>query len=302
MRQPPDTQTIAAVDANAPGPERGDWTIDQQWDRYTANEHLVWKTLYERQARMLEGRACDEFLAGMRALSIAPHEIPDFRRLSEMLMKHSGWQVVAVPGLVPDEVFFEHLANRRFPAGQFIRSAEKLDYVPEPDVFHDVFGHVPLLMNPIIADYIQAYGVGCLRAKERGVLDLLARLYWYTVEFGLVEQRDGLRLYGAGIVSSYAESLFALDAASPNRVRFRLPRVMQTDYRIDDFQETYFVIRNFDELLQLAQTDFEPLYAQVRGLAALQPGTMRADDVLLNAGTGTYHRAKAKINEVAEMT
>jgi phenylalanine-4-hydroxylase len=301
MQRLPDTIASAAADAAAPGPECGDWTIDQQWERYTAEEHLVWKTLYERQARMLEGRACDEFLAGMHALSIAPHEIPDFRRLSDVLMKHSGWQVVAVPGLVPDEVFFEHLANRRFPAGQFIRNAQQLDYVKEPDVFHDVFGHVPLLMNPIIADYIQAYGVGCLRAKERGVLDLLARVYWYTVEFGLVEQKDGLRLYGAGIVSSYAESLFALDADSPNRVRFRLPRVMQTDYRIDDFQETYFVIRNFDELLQLVQMDFEPLYAQVRDLPALQPGTIRPDDVLLNPGSGSYHRAKAKINETVEM-
>jgi phenylalanine-4-hydroxylase len=301
MRQLPETIASAAVAATAPGRERGDWTIDQQWDRYTAEEHRVWKTLYERQTRMLAGRACDEFLAGMRALPIAPHEIPDFRRLSEVLMKRSGWQVVAVPGLVPDEVFFEHLANRRLPAAQFIRKAQQLDYLEEPDVFHDVFGHVPLLMNPMIADYIQAYGVGGLRAKERGVLELLARVYWYTVEFGLVEQKDGLRLYGAGIVSSYTESLFALDAASPNRVRFRLPRVMQTDYRIDDFQETYFVIRDFDELFELAQTDFEPLYAQVRGLAPLQPGTIRSDDVLLNAGTGSYHRDKAQNNELVSL-
>jgi phenylalanine-4-hydroxylase len=296
MPQLPDV--IDPVAATALGGELGDWTIDQQWERYTAQEHLVWKTLYERQARMLVGRACDEFLAGMAALSITRHEIPDFRRLSDVLMKHSGWQVVAVPGLVPDEVFFEHLANRRFPAGQFIRNAQQLDYVQEPDVFHDVFGHVPLLMNPIIADYVQAYGVACLRAKERGVLDLLARVYWYTVEFGLVEQQDGLRLYGAGIVSSYAESVFALDAASPNRVRFRLARVMQTDYRIDDFQETYFVIGQFDELLQLAENDFEPLYAQVRGLPVLQPATLLADDVLLHAGSGNYHRTKAMNNEM----
>ncbi|MFC5461316.1 phenylalanine 4-monooxygenase [Massilia niabensis] len=278
--------------AAASGGERGDWTIDQQWDRYTAQEHLVWKTLYERQASMLAGRACDAFLAGMRALSIGSSGIPDFRRLSELLIRQTGWQVVAVPGLVPDEVFFEHLAKRQFPAGQFIRKPEQLDYLQEPDVFHDVFGHVPLLTNPVIADYLQAYGVAALQAKERGVLALLARVYWYTIEFGLVEQKDGLRLYGAGIVSSYAESLFALDSASPNRIRFRLPRVMQTDYRIDDFQETYFVIRDLDELLALAHTDFAPLYAQVRGLEALQPRAVLPDDVLLNAGTGTYHRAR----------
>lgn len=271
---------------------RADWTIDQQWERYTPAQHQVWKTLHERQGRMLPGRACDEFLAGMRSLPIAPDRIPDFRRLSEVLMQHTGWQVVAVPGLVPDEVFFEHLANRRFPAGQFIRSADQLDYLQEPDVFHDVFGHVPLLMNPIIADYIQAYGVGGLRAKEKGVLDLLARVYWYTVEFGLVQQKDGLRLYGAGIVSSYTESIFALDDASPNRVRFDLPRVMQTDYRIDDFQETYFVIRDLDELLQLAHTDFAPLYELVQQKQVLQPGAILSEDVLVTRGTGSYHNFK----------
>lgn len=278
--------------SNAP---RADWTIDQQWERYTPEQHAVWKTLYERQTKLLLGRACDEFVAGMKALPIAPDKIPDFRQLSEVLKQHTGWEVVAVPGLVPDEVFFEHLANRRFPAGQFIREASQLDYLQEPDVFHDVFGHVPLLMNPIIADYIQAYGVGGLRAKEKGVLDLLARVYWYTVEFGLVEQKDGLRLYGAGIVSSYTESIFALDDASPNRVRFDLGRVMQTDYRIDDFQETYFVIRDLDELLQLAHTDFAPLYAQVQHLPVLQPGTILPQDQLVSRGIGTYHNAKRKV-------
>lgn len=278
--------------SDLPPGQRDDWTIDQQWEQYTPEQHQVWKTLFERQSKLLEGRACDEFLAGMRALPIAPDKIPDFRQLSEVLMQHTGWQVVAVPGLVPDEVFFEHLANRRFPAGQFIRSADQLDYLQEPDVFHDVFGHVPLLMNPIIADYIQAYGVGGLRAKEKGVLDLLARVYWYTVEFGLVQQKDGLRLYGAGIVSSYTESIFALDDASPNRVRFDLPRVMQTDYRIDDFQETYFVISDLDELLQLAHTDFAPLYEQVQQKPVLQPGTILSDDVLVTRGTGSYHNFK----------
>ncbi|WP_373990779.1 phenylalanine 4-monooxygenase [Duganella sp. BuS-21] len=278
--------------SDLPPGQRDDWTIAQQWEQYTPEQHQVWKTLFERQSKLLEGRACDEFIAGMRALPIAPDRIPDFRQLSEVLMQHTGWQVVAVPGLVPDEVFFEHLANRRFPAGQFIRGADQLDYLQEPDVFHDVFGHVPLLMNPIIADYIQAYGVGGLRAKEKGVLDLLARVYWYTVEFGLVQQKDGLRLYGAGIVSSYTESIFALDDASPNRVRFDLARVMQTDYRIDDFQETYFVIRDLDELLQLAQTDFAPLYEQVQQRPLLQPGSILEQDAVVTRGTGNYHNFK----------
>jgi len=228
----------------------------------------------------------------MHTLPIAPDEIPDFRRLSDVLMRHTGWQVVAVPGLVPDDVFFEHLANRRFPAGQFIRDAGHLDYLQEPDVFHDVFGHVPMLLNPIMADFVQAYGRGGLAARDKGVLDLLARVYWYTVEFGLMQQGDGLRLYGAGIVSSYTESIFALEDPSPNRIRFDLARVMQTDYRIDDFQETYFVIRSLDELLALASTDFDPLYAHVRHLPSLPPGTVLDSDALVTRGTGTYHRAK----------
>src|SRR5215467_6751873 len=201
-------------------PERADWTVDQGWEKYTTDEHAVWKTLFERQTKLLLGRACKEFVQGMRDLPIGADQIPDFRRLSDVLSKHTGWQVVAVPGLVPDEVFFDHLANRRFPAGQFIRRADQLDYLEEPDVFHDVFGHVPMLMNPVIADYIQAYGVGGLRAQRLGVLANLARVYWYTVEFGLVEQTDGMRIYGSGIVSSYAETLFALEDASPNRIRF----------------------------------------------------------------------------------
>jgi phenylalanine-4-hydroxylase len=275
-------------------PERDDWTIDQGWDSYTSADHGVWKTLFERQTRLLPGRACDEFVRGMRDLPIGADQIPDFRRLSDVLMKRTGWQVVAVPGLVPDEVFFEHLANRRFPSGNFIRKPHELDYLEEPDVFHDVFGHVPMLMNPIIADYIQAYGEGGLRAQRLGRLKHLARVYWYTVEFGLVQQHDGLRIYGAGIASSHTESKFALDSSSPNRVRFDLERVMRTDYRIDDFQETYFVIRGLDELLELAHVDFGPLYERVAAATNIGPGEVLAGDAVLHRGTGDYHDARRK--------
>jgi phenylalanine-4-hydroxylase len=214
--------------------------------------------------------------------------------LSDVLGKQTGWQVVAVPGLVPDEVFFDHLANRRFPAGQFIRNRDQLDYLEEPDVFHDVFGHVPMLMNPVIADYIQAYGEGGLRAQKLGVLANLARVYWYTVEFGLVAQPDGLRIYGSGIVSSYTETIFALDDASPNRIRFDLERVMRTNYRIDDFQETYFVLHNLDELLQFGQIDFAPLYERAKGQATIEPGEILPGDEVIARGTGRYHAAKRK--------
>jgi phenylalanine-4-hydroxylase len=279
--------------AAASGPHAPDWTIDQGWERYTPAEHAVWKTLFERQTRLLPGRACDAFVAGMRALPITASGIPDFRRLSDVLVKHTGWQVVAVPGLVPDDVFFDHLAHRRFPAGSFIRKADELDYLEEPDVFHDVFGHVPMLMNPVIADYIQAYGVGGLRAQQLGMLPLLARVYWYTVEFGLVEEQGGLRIYGSGIASSYTESVFALDGASPNRLRFELERVMRTSYRIDDFQETYFVLRHLDDLLELAHVDFGPLYERVKGMPELGPGEVIAADEVVTRGTGAYHRKRA---------
>jgi phenylalanine-4-hydroxylase len=291
MRRHPDTAEKHGLAAGADAaPASPDWTIDQGWGHYTAAQHATWKTLFDRQTRLLPGRASDDFVQGMRDLPIAADEIPDFRRLSDTLMRRTGWQVVAVPGLVPDEVFFEHLANRRFPAGHFIRQPHQLDYLEEPDVFHDVFGHVPMLMHPAIADYIQAYGQGGLRAQKLGVLDKLARVYWYTVEFGLVQQADGLRIYGAGIASSASETVFALDSASPNRLRFDVERVMCTRYRIDDFQETYFVVQDLDELLGLAQVDFAPLYAKVQDQPEFEPGAVLTSDVCLSRGNGAHHR------------
>jgi phenylalanine-4-hydroxylase len=299
MQAPQETQARHGLAAGEAGrPARADWTIAQDWAQYTAAEHAVWKTLFERQSRLLPGRACDAFVQGMRELPIGPEQIPDFDRLSEILHARTGWQVVAVPGLVPDEVFFEHLANRRFPAGHFIRKPHELDYLEEPDVFHDVFGHVPMLMNPAIADYIQAYGVGGLRAQQLGVLDKLARVYWYTVEFGLVQQADGLRIYGAGIASSYTETVFALDDPSPNRIAFDLERVMRTHYRIDDFQESYFVIDDLAQLLELARIDFAPLYARTEGQAEHAPGSVLASDRVLARGTGAYHAGKRAENLV----
>ncbi len=272
--------------------QRADWTIDQNWAHYSAAEHAVWKTLFERQSRLLPGRACDAFMAGLRQLPLDAEQIPDFRALNEVLLAQTGWQLVAVPGLLPDAVFFAHLAQRRFPAGQFIRPAHQLDYLQEPDIFHDVFGHLPMLMQPVLADFIQAYGVGGLRAQASGMLAPLARVYWYTVEFGLVQQAQGLRLYGAGLASSYTESQFALADSSPQHLRFALDRVLRTDYRIDDFQETYFVIDALDDLLALAQIDFAPLYQQLRGQALLAPGAAAAGDQCLQRGSASYHRAR----------
>src|SRR5262245_7523656 len=195
-----------------------------------------------------------------KALALSDSGIPDMERLSDRLGKITGWCVVPVAGLVPDDVFFDHLANRRFPAGAFIRPEEEMDYLKEPDIFHDIFGHVPLLANPVFSDFMVAYGKGGQRAMRLGQLNNLARLYWYTVEFGLIRSATGLRIFGAGILSSTAESVFALESASPNRVAFDLERVMRTRYVIDDFQETYFVIESFEKLLEACYQDFGPVY------------------------------------------
>lgn len=292
LRQLNETARHGLAAGEAHRPERPDWTIDQGWSSYTAQEHGVWKTLFERQSALLPGRACDEFLQGMKDLPIGSDRIPNFEDLSVALMKRTGWQVVAVPGLIPDDVFFEHLAHRRFPSGRFIRKPDQLDYLEEPDVFHDVFGHVPMLMNPAIADYIQAYGEGGLRAKKLGVLEQLARVYWYTVEFGLVRQAQGLRIYGAGIASSATETVFAVEDSSPNRVRFDLERVMRTRYRIDDFQETYFVLDSLDKLLELAHIDFAPHYQRVANMPEYEPGDVLPGDTVISRGAGRYHAAK----------
>ena len=271
-----------------------DWTIPQNWNSFDADEHDMWDRLFSRQSDMLPGRAADAFLRGLDVLKLSKPGIPDYRELNARLMAATGWQVVAVPGLVPDDVFFNHLANRRFPAGNFIRKPEQLDYLQEPDVFHDVFGHVPMLADPVFADYMVAYGKGGLRSLGFNALDHLARLYWYTVEFGLIRQADGLRIYGAGIVSSYGESLFALEDDSPNRILFDLLRVMRTHYRIDDYQQNYFVIDSLETLLKTtAETDFAPLYAKLENLPDIAIADILEDDIVLNQGTQAYAISKA---------
>jgi phenylalanine-4-hydroxylase len=275
--------------------DRADFTIDQNWSDYTADEHAVWDLLYRRQMTLLADMADDAMLRGHEALNLGKGGIPNFDAINIELKKLTGWTVVAVPSLVPDDIFFTHLANRRFPAGAFIRTRAQLDYIQEPDIFHDVFGHVPLLTDPVFADYMEAYGKGGLRAVKFGRLKNLAALYWYTVEFGLIETPKGLRIYGAGISSSADESKFALKDSSPNRIRFDLERVMRTAYRIDDFQETYFVIRSYDDLFRATvDTDFAPLYARLADGVGYAPGTVLPSDVLVHRGTGEYARSRAR--------
>ena len=266
-------------------PLRPDYTLDQPRHLYPPEDHAVWRDLYRRQAALLPGRACAEFLAGLSGLGVAADGIPDFERLSDVLEKATRWRIVAVPGLVPDDVFFGHLAERRFPVTWWIRRRAQLDYLQEPDVFHDIYGHVPLLMNPVFADYMEAYGKGGLKAAKLNALHRLARLYWYTVEFGLIETPQGLRIYGSGILSSKGESVFCLESAAPNRIRFDLARVMRTRYRIDTFQKTYFVIRSFEELFAATRPDFAPLYAALAPLPDFGAGDIAPADAALTRGT-----------------
>jgi phenylalanine-4-hydroxylase len=262
-----------------------DWTIAQDWGGYTAAEHSTWEALFAQQAALLATRAAPEFLAGIEFLRQGKPGIPDFEELSERLRTLTGWSVVAVPGLIPDEVFFENLARRRFVAGRFIRKPAQMDYLQEPDVFHDVFGHVPLLIHPVFADYMQAYGEAGMKAKQFGAIHRLARLYWYTVEFGLIRQGGGLKVYGAGIVSSSSETRYALESEKPQRIAFDLKRVMRSHYKIDDFQQNYFVIDSFEKLLrETSETDFAPLYTELQELGDIEAGeTVACDEVISSA-------------------
>ncbi len=289
--------TMPASDKNRyrNAPRKPDWTINQDWQSYTREEHDRWDRLFRRQADVLPGRACKAFLKARDRLELSPSGIPDMEKLSDRLEKITGWRVVPVSDLVPDEIFFDHLANKRFPAGAFIRPESEFDYLQEPDVFHDVFGHVPLLADPLFSDFMQAYGQGGQRALGRGQLTNLARLYWYTVEFGLVREAGKLRLFGAGIMSSPHESVFALESASPHRVGFDLVRAMRTNYIIDDFQQTYFVIDSFESLLETCYRDFEGVYDRLLDARDIEPHELVENDTVISTGTLDYFRDKGRI-------
>ena len=262
--------------------------VEQPWDRYSETDHAVWATLFQRQREILQGRACREFLDAQDAMGMGAERIPKFSELNTILQAATGWTLIGVQGLLPELDFFEHLANRRFPVTWWIRRPDQLDYISEPDLFHDLFGHVPLLLNPVFADYMAAYGRGGVKAHAIGpeALVNLTRLYWYTVEFGLIDTPEGLRIYGAGIVSSKGESIHCLDSAAPNRIGFDLERLMRTRYRIDTFQKTYFVIDSFDQLFDATRPDFTPIYAHLAAQDAIAAGSVLDGDRVLQRGSG----------------
>lgn len=265
------------------------FTVEQK--HWTPEDHEIWRVLYKRQTDILPGRAISLFMDSLSTLGINQERIPEFAEVNEILMKRTGWQVVPVPGLIPDEPFFELLANRRFPAGNFMREKHQMDYIQEPDVFHDLFGHVPILADPMFARYMEEYGKGGLKAAKLGMIDKISRLYWYTVEFGLVQEPDGIRIYGAGILSSPTESVFSVENDSPHRIGFNLKRILQTRFHIDDFQDNYFVIDDFQQLFDDTYQDFTPIYADLKDKPEYPQGVILPTDRVLHKGTGVYARA-----------
>lgn len=286
MKSPSRVEHLQTDKGNVPVYTTG--VVEQPWETYSETDHQIWQTLYLRQQALLGPQACQEFLDAQAAMGMTEAKIPKFSELNAFLNKTTGWQIIGVEGLLPELDFFDHLANCRFPVTWWIRRPDQLDYLSEPDLFHDLYGHVPLLMNPVFANYMQAYGRGGLRAYSFGTeaLSQLTRLYWYTVEFGLINTEQGLRIYGAGILSSKGECDYSLESPAPNRIGFDLQRIMNTRYRIDTYQKTYFVIDSFQQLFEATFADFEPIYQQLNSKQAHPAGCVLENDKVYTRGSG----------------
>lgn len=263
---------------------REDMTVDFKWESFKPQAHEMWRFLYKRIMPELQTRACKEYLDGVKLLGFADEEgIPNYDRISDRLEKLTGWRLVTVPGLIPAEIFFKHFTNRRFPVTTFIRKPEEIDYLQEPDIFHDMFGHVPMIAHPAFAEYFYSYGHGALKAMETGHLTYIETLYWFTVEFGLINTPEGRRIYGSGISSSLGEVKYCL-SSKPAHVKFDLMRVMRQKYRIDTFQHHYFVIDSFEDLLEQSKPDFLPYYKEMDKLKSVAVTELLPTDTLLQKG------------------
>lgn len=266
-----------------------DYTVAQDWLAYSPGMHDRWRRLYTRQSALAARYAARQFLSGLTCLDCAD-EIPCFDDVNCVLQSTTGWRLVAVPGFIPDKAFFAHLAERRFPVTYWLREERELDYLVEPDVFHDFFGHVPMLLDPAYADFMAAYGRAGDRAMAMGALDMLARLYWYTVEFGLIDEGAGLRAFGAGIVSSAGETVYSVENPDVLRLRFDPLRIMRTAYHIDTFQSCYFVLGSLGQLVsELVALDFGPIYAQWRDCPPLPADRVQPGDRLYKPALATEH-------------
>ena len=267
-------------------PDIAGWIRAQDSTGYPAGADALWRQLFQRQMALLPGRADADFLGALAELTQGSDGVPDFAAANAWLQPRTGFRIVGVDGLVPDEVFFAMLAERMFPVTVWLRRPEQADYIQEPDLFHDFFGHVPLLGHAVYADFLARYGRIGLSVMGQGALAPLARLYWYTVEFGLIRGRSGPRIYGAGIVSSPAETRFALEDMSPNHIEFDLDRVLRTRYRIDDFQESYFVIPDHAALFAALGGDVEARVIAAAAQVAYPLGRLLPGDRVLRRGTG----------------
>jgi phenylalanine-4-hydroxylase len=269
--------------------------IDQGWNDYTPDEHDTWKVLYNRQMDALRHHMCPEYLSALDVLGFTPDAIPNFNEINERLRALTGWEVVATRGLIKSKPFFDMLTDRKFPSGNFIRRKDQLDYLEEPDIFHDLFGHIPLLTNPSYADYMHEYGKGGEKAMKYKTTKNLSRLNWWTIEFGLIQKPDGVKIYGAGLCSSYGEGRYCIDDPSAHHIKFDLERCMRTRVYINDFQPAYFVIDSFEDLFkQAVYTDFSPMYEHFKGLGGLEaadeylPFDIVPGDKVIRKGTQAY--------------
>ena len=278
--------------------------VDQGWKDYTNDQHESWKLLFERQIEILKPRACPEYLQALDTLGFTADKIPNFHEINERLRAITGWEVVATEGLIKSKPFFDMLTDKKFPSGYFIRDKDQLDYLEEPDIFHDLFGHIPLLTNEAYANYMHEYGKGGARALQYKTTKNLARLNWWTIEFGLIQKEDGLKLYGAGLCSSYGEAQYCMDDPSAHHIKFDLERCMRTKVYINDYQPSYFVIDSFEDLFEQAvNTDFSPMYKSFKGLDGIEqadeylPFDLIEGDTVLHEGTQDYIKPKRKFLE-----
>jgi phenylalanine-4-hydroxylase len=252
---------------------RSDFTVEQEYD-YTDAEQEVWRILSDRQTKLTKRLAHKSYLDGVEALGLIDR-IPDFDEVSQKLRKLTGWELVAVPGLIPAPAFFDHLADRRFPVTNWLRKREELDYIVEPDMFHDFFGHVPALTQPAFADFMQMYGQKAESLIELGGGDMIERLYWYTAEFGLMQEAGKVKAFGAGLMSSFSELQFAVESPDAHHVPFDIETVMRTTYEIDKFQRAYFVLPSFSALKDgFEKSDLAAIIARWKAAPVLDPATI----------------------------
>ena len=237
---------------------------------YTEEEHKVWRILFERQTKLLPKHACNEFIQGLDLLGLTADTIPQLSDISRRLKSLTGWEVAPVPALISARAFFELLSERRFPAATFIRFIDELDYVKEPDIFHELFGHCPMLTDPVYANFLYNFAQKVLSHPESD-WPLFQRIFWYTVEFGLIQTKDGVRIYGGGILSSISETVYSVESDLAMRIMFDPLVAFRMPYRIDSLQRAYFVIYDYHQLYQFIESNMDDLLKRARLLGEYPP-------------------------------